>query len=301
VERVTESVSHSYDGLVKAIAAGNSMRVSLQFDEAEQQLRVAWDSTYLSVKDTPQEAADAARSLIRDQPSVTALALAVARCDAVRLFPRFRQMLEFIAQMTNATPGYKAVAGVPHVQAGFLYMAASVIALHRESWLLLEKLLTTKFQWYFQSGRPLFSYGFDHPYFFHSEAMGRSAPRTHDLFRNELGSPEVTKATGLAGNEAIDAYLQAQMVMCLKTVQLRQAGEDVRIWPDFGRFYGGRVVPLFDRAHTDKDFAAGLCKGFAETPELFFERLNSRLGFIPAHFWSGAPYSYESITSWEPR
>lgn len=301
MERVAESVSQSYARFVEAIAAGNSMQVSLQFDEAQQQLRLAWDSTYQSVKDSPQVAADAARNLIREQPSITALALAIARCDAADLFPRFRQMLEFITQMTNATPGYKAVAGVPHVQAGFLYMAASVIALHRESWSLFEKLLTTKFQWYFHSGRPLFSYGFDHPYFFHSEAMGRNAPTIHDLFRNELGSAEVTEATGLAGNEAVDAYLQAQMVMCLKAVQLRQAGEDVRVWPDFGRFYGGRVLPLFDRAYADNDFAAGLCKAFAETPKLFFERLNSRLGFIPAHFWGGAPYSYESITSWEPR
>jgi len=301
VERVVESISQLYHRFAKAIAAGNMMQVSLQFDDAEQQIKAAWDSTYESVKDTPQQAADAARSLIREQPSITALALAVARCDAVDLFPRFRQTLEFITQMTSATPGYKAVAGIPHVQAGFLYMAASVIALHRESWLFFEKLLTAQFQWYFQSGRPLFSYGFDHPYFFHSEAMGRNAPTIHDSFRNELGSPEVTKATGLAGNEAIDAYLQAQMVMSLKTVQLRQAGEDVRIWPDFGRFYGGRVVPLLDRAYKDADFANGLCRSFGETPKLFFERLNPRLGFLPAHLWSGASYSYESITSWEPR
>jgi hypothetical protein len=235
---------------------------------------------------TPQDAPMAASRLIAARPDVMSLTLAMSRCDTVDLYPRFKRLLEFILRQTEQAPGYPAIAGVPRVQAGFLYMSAAVMAFHWESWALLEKLLTTKFEWYYQSSRPIFNYGFNVPYFFHSETFGRDAAKAHDFYRKTLLEPNVVQTVDLSGDSALNAYVQTQMLMSLKVVQLRETGEGepISIWPDFGRFYSERVRPLLDRAYADRDYAKGLLRAFNEDTNTFFIRLNDRLAFIRSVF-----------------
>lgn len=283
------------------LAQGRWKEVSLRLDEAQRQFDSAWESIYAEFGNKPHEAPIAAKKLIAAQPLATSLTLAIARSNGSELFGRFKRLLESISRRTERTSGYPAVVGIPHVQAGYLYMTATVMALHWEAWDLLEKLLTTKFEWYYQSGRPIFNYAFDLPYFFHSEALGREASKIHDFFRKELTGPGIVNVTGLAADAALEAYVQAQILMCLKVAQLRETGEDASIWPDFGRFYGERVIRLFDRAYADREYASGLLRAFNEDFDTFCLRLNERLRLIHSVFWKGSQYFYESLESWEPK
>jgi hypothetical protein len=261
----------------------------------------SWQSVYQEFQNKPHEAPVACKKLIASQPLATALVLSMARADSIELFGRFKRFLESILKQTEDLSGYPAVAAIPHVQSGFLYMATSVMSFHWEAWSLFEKLLTTKFEWYYHSGRATFSYPFDLPYFFHSEALGRDAAKIHDLFREQLADPEVVSATNLRGNHSTDVYVQTQMLMCLKVAQLRESGHMLNIWPDFGRFYGDRITRLLDRIYEDPDFASGILRAFGEDRRTFFSHLNDRLRVIHSVFWRGSPYIYESLGSWEPR
>jgi hypothetical protein len=297
----TEKLSLHFSRASKLLAHGAWKRVSLRFDDAQSEFETCWSSIYEEFGNKPQEATIACKKLIVSQPLATALVLAMARSDSIELFNRFKRFLELILGRTERLPGYQAVAGIPHVQAGFLYMTASVMAFHWEAWGLFEKLLTAKFEWYYHSGRAIFSYPFDLPYFFHSEALGREAPKIHDFFRKELAEPDLVAATGLAGDRILDAYVQTQLLMSLKVAQLHEKGESVSIWPDFGRFYGERITRLLDRAYEDREYARGLLRAFDEDPQTFFSRLNDRLELIHSVLWKGSQYFYESLGSWEPR
>ncbi|HYA25031.1 MAG TPA: hypothetical protein VEF05_12765 [Terriglobales bacterium] len=285
----------------RLLARGGWKRVSLLFDDAEREFELAWGKVHSEFQNRPQDAKVASAQLIEAQPLTSALALAIARTDTVELFGRFKRLLESILVKTERLSGYPAVRGIPHVQAGFLYMTTSVMALHWEAWGTLEKLLTSKFEWYYQSGRAIFSYPFEMPYFFHSEAFGRSANTIHDFFRERLSSPEFVRVTQLTGDSLLDAYTQTQMLMSLRVAQLHENGESARIWPDFGRFYGHRVVRLLDRAYTDPEFGSGVLRAFGEDRGTFFSHLNQRLSIISSIFFRGAPFLYESLGSWEPR
>lgn len=296
-----EKLGQHFSRASKLLAHGAWKRVDLWFDDAQREFETSWNGIYEEFGNKPTETATASKELIRSQPLAIGLALAMARSDCVNLSDRFKRFLEFILNRTERLPGYAVIAGIPHVQAGFLYMATSVMALHWEAWGVFEKLLTAKFEWYYQSGRAIFSYPFDVPYFFHSEALNRDAAKIHDFFRKELAEPQVVAVTGLAGDHILDAYVQAQMLMCMKAAQLHEHGEDVSIWPDFGRYYGDRVIRLLDRMYEDPNYARGLLRAFNEDSATFFAHFNDRLKLIQSLFWKGSPYFYESLGSWEPR
>jgi hypothetical protein len=276
-------------------------RVGLQFDDAERQFEKSWDSIYSEFANKPQEAPIAAAKLIESQPLAIGLVLAMARSDSSNLFGRFKRFVESILVSTEKLSGYPATRGIPHAQAGFFYMTAAVMAMHWESWSLFEKLINAKLEWYYQSGRAIFSYALEMPYFFHSEAFERDATKVHDFYRQELGKPQMLEVTHLDGDKLMDAYLQTQMIMSLKVAQLNEDGKVARIWPDFGRFYSHRVVRVIDRAYEDVEFGAGLLRAFGEDRDKFFSRLNARLQVIQSTFFEGGRYFYESLGSWEPR
>lgn len=294
-------LARHFTDVSQLLVRGGWKEVSLRFDEAQREFEVAWESVHEEFGKKPQEAAVASRKLIASQPLATALALAMARCDSLELFGRFKRLLESMLRQSERMSGYVAVTGIPHVQAGFLYMSASVMSLHWEAWGLFERLLTAKFEWYYQSGRPIFNYAFDLPYFFHSEALGREASKIHDFYRKELIEPELVEVTGLKGDQALDRYIQTQLLMCLRVVQLREKGVMVGIWPDFGRFYAERITRFLDRMYHDREYAHGVLRAFGEDAPTFFSRLNDRLRVIQSVFWGGSQYLYESVDSWEPR
>jgi len=285
----------------RLLVRGEWKTVALRFDDAQREFEVAWKDVYEEFGNRPKETELASRKLIDRQPLALALTLAIARADTVDVFGRFKRYLESVLVSTERLSGYPAVRGIPHVQVGFLYMAASVMALHWEAWDIFEKLLISKIEWYYQSGRAMFSYPFEATYLFHSEAFARRADKIHDFFRERLAQPDVVEITQLTGDNLLDAYTQAQMLMSLRVAQLAEGGEFPRIWADFGRFYGERVTRLIDRAYADPEFCAGLLRPFAEDRNTFFSRLNGRLSFIQSELFRGAPFLYESLSSWEPR
>lgn len=294
-------LSLQFSQISQLLARDGWKEVSLRFDEAQREFETVWERVYEEYAKRPQEAAVASRELIAYQPLATALVLAVARADSVELFARLKRFLESMLRQTERMSGYVAIAGIPHLQSGFLYMSATVLALHWESWGLFEKLLTAKFEWYYQSGRPIYNYAFDLPYFFHSEALGRDASKIHDFFRKELLEPQIVGVSGSKGDQALDSYIQTQLLMCLKVAQLRENGESVGIWPDFGRFYAERITRLLDHMYHDREYGEGVLRAFGEDSHTFFSRLNDRLRVIQSVFWGGSRYLYESVDSWEPR
>jgi hypothetical protein len=220
----------------------------------------------------------------------------MVRFDNQTLFKEYKLSLEHIIRSSEGKSGYVAVHSVPHVLAGFLYMSASVAALHFQSWEVFNNLLNAKFEWNYQSDRPLYSRGFDVDQFFHSFTFNRSASKIHDFYRSEITRIHAIEILGLSNEQFLDVYNQTQMVMCLRATQ----EEDSIVFPDFGRFYEHRVLKLLDKVFHDRDYAKGLCISFNETPEEWLEKLNDRLKIV--HKWFGsASYPWNSIRQYEPR
>ena len=290
-----------YESVAALAAQKQSLPLKFALDESRREFDAAWEIIFSEIKDSPDEAPAAARRLVESQQRVIAVTLAMARCDTIAIFADWKRLLEHVIRASEGRSGYPGVFTVPHVLGGFLYMAAAVQAFHNESWGVFECLLNAKFEWYYRSGRALYTYGFTLPYFFHPEALGRKGSKTHDLYRELLAQPAIQEITMLSGDDLLDTYLRAQLLMSLRVAQEVLKGNDARIWPDYGRFYSERVRPLFDRAHADPAFAAGIAAAFGETPAQFFGNLNERLGLIQKNFWHGIEYFWESLSSWEPR
>lgn len=280
---------------------GDPRQSSLAFDELQDRLRMQWQELFSRVELEREDAAVAAEQYVRSQTYPLAASLALARTDAVVLFPHFKRLLEFTTELSEQKGGYEAIAAIPQVEAGFLYMSASVFALHHHSWNTLEKLLTVKFEWVHQSPRVHHDFGFNHDYFFHSAPLGEDAPRHHDLYRAVLGDPAVAEVTRLDPEGLLYVYAQTDLLMSLRAAQLEQRGEDVGRWADFGRFYDERVTPLFERIDHDTEYAEGVLRPFGESRDEFFANLNPRLAYIRRNFFGGGRYIYASLAEWHPR
>jgi hypothetical protein len=290
----------AYKKYIDQLTSGNETKIRLEFDQLEDTFRNCWKTIYNEISNSPSEAPEAAIRLIQEQTQATALILAIGRCDNKELFRPVKLFLQFLTKASEGIAGYPAASAVPHVQAGFLYMAMSLISLEKESWNILYSLLTEKFEWYYQSGRPLYSYGFVHVYFFHPEALNRNASKTHDFYRQRLKEDAIIEQQGIKDDGLLNLYVQAQFLMSLRGSQYLEQGNDIPIWPDFGRFHGYRLVPLLDRIFHDDHYAKGILRSFGESREQFFERLNNRLLLLTKRF-SGSNYFWDSIKSWEPR
>jgi len=300
-EEVPEKVRGAYYRAVTALDQDRLVGIKTYFDHCRGEFTGTWSRLREAIERQPGQAPDTSRELIRAQTNATGLTLAMARADAWKLFHDFKGLLEFIMRSSEGQSGYVAVHAVPHVLAGFLYMAAAVAALRFQSWEILARLLRSKFEWYYQSGRPIYDFGFELSYFFHSEALQRKANVSHDLFREEMLQAEILDLLWLSAEELLDTYLQTHLLMCLRGAQQVQLGEDAHMFADFGRFYEYRVIPLLDRMHNNREFALGVCKAFDESPDDWFARLNDRLKIVKSNFWSPGPFLWESLSSYEPR
>jgi len=178
-------------------------------------------------------------------------------------------------------------------------MAMSLVALETESWNTLHFLLTEQFEWYYQAGRPFYSYGFAHSYFFHPEALKRAADKTHDFYRQCLAEDAIIKHLGIENGALLNAYLRVQFLMSLRGSQCLERGHASH-WPDFGRFHEYRVELILDRIFHDNHYAEQILRSFDESKEQFFERLNNRLLLLSDGFRNSG-YFWDSIRSWEPR
>ena len=274
---------------------------TLLFDELQDEFSVAWGALHAEIADDSAKSADAAERLIRSQQRALAATLALARTDAIAIFPDFKRLLEFATAQSEGLGGYDAITAVPQVEAGFLYVAASVAALFHESWSVFEKLLNTRFKWSFQSPGVFYSYGFEHPHFFHSHALGDDQSKHHDLFRTVLSGAQVVEASRIAADEMVSVYAQTDLLMSLRSVKLAEAGEGTGHVADFGRFYPSRVTPLLERMYAEEEYAAGILRAFAESKDEFFAQLNNRLHFIHERSFSEPRYMYNSIREWYPR
>lgn len=294
------SLRKYYDSFTQ-LFVGDPRQASLVFDELQEGLRVSWLELHARVESQEEEAPLAAERYIRSQSAPLAASLALARMDAEPLFSHFKRLLEFTTELSEGIAGYSAVTAIPQVEAGFLYMAASVFALHHQAWDVLEKLLTAKFEWVYQSTRVRHSYGFSHLYFFHSDTFQQVSSRHNDLYRSVFGEPYVVEVTRLEKERLLDVYAQTDLLMSLRAAQIAPKGErSSHHWADYGRFNGERVTPLLERIHDDASYAAGVLRAFGESVEEFEASLNSRLRHIQNHF-DNPRYMYSSIDEWHPR
>lgn len=289
----------TFDDYSRRMTSGQQRELELEADAMSDDFRAEWSAFYERIKDGPSLAENAARELVLSQTSRIIFPLAVARIDETGLFPSIRSLIENIYSTTEDTAGYPAIIGVPHVLSGFIYMSSSVMALTARSWRALEFLLSTKLQWRYQSDKLLCSYGFDHPYLFHSHAFGRRADKIHDFFREALVK-QLQPVFGLDEEKLINRYIQTQMLMCIRGAQLLQQGEDIAMFADFGRFYSWRVEELLEQMRSDPEFAEGLSAVFGETAPQFLERLTDRLRLIHSEMWRSGNYVWHSIKEWPP-
>lgn len=289
-----------YESYVQSFV-GDPRQSSLAFDELQDRLRSKWQELYEHVELERADAAAIAEQYVRSQTYPLAATLALARTDAVALFPHFKRLLEFASELSEQKGGYEAITAIPQVEAGFLYMTASVFALHHHAWNTFDKLLTVKFEWVHQSPRVHRDLGFAHDYFFHSAALGGDGPRHNDLYRNIMGDPAVAEVTRLDKDALLYVYAQADLLMSLRAAQLQERGEEALRWADFGRFYGERVTPLLERIHDDAEYAEGVLRSFGESRDEFFANLNPRLSYIRQNFFGVSKYIYASLTEWHPR
>ncbi|MGZ5431479.1 MAG: serine/threonine-protein kinase [Thermoanaerobaculia bacterium] len=290
-----------YDAFAQSLTPDDPRSTSLAFDELQDDLRAHWDELRQRLAGGSEDVATAAEDYVRSQSAPLAAALAMARVDAEAAFPHFKRLLEFTTELSEDIAGYAAIASIPHVEAGFLYMSCSLFALQHESWGVLERLLSAKFKWVYQSARAHYSYGFAHPYFFHSETLQREATRHNDVYRSLLMEPPILEVTRLDKERLLNAYAQTDLLMSLRAAQLEARGEDASRWADFGRFYEARVMPLLERIQHDSDYAAGALRAFGESRAEFLEQLDSRLQYIRQNFFGGSKYRYESLRGWAAR
>jgi Serine/threonine protein kinase len=294
------SLRKYYDSFTQAFV-GDPRQASLVFDELQSELRVGWLDLHARFESRKNDGPVAVEQYIRSQPAPLAATLALARLDVESLFPHLKRLLEFTTELSEGVAGYSTISTIPQVEAGFLYMAANVFALHHQAWRTLAKLLTAKFKWVYQSSRVHHSYGFNHQFFFESDALQEEPSRHHDLFRSVLLEPYVVEVTRLEKEQLQDVYAQADLLMSLRAAQAEERGESASRWPDFSRFYGERVTPLLERIHEDSEYAAGVLQAFGESREEFEANLNPRLRHIQQKFFYGSRFRYSSILEWHPR
>ncbi len=291
-----------YRQYLDEIGKKNFKKLEIEVDVLRSNFTNTWENLRQSVESNPNDAADASKRLIESQAQLVGYTLAVARYDCVELFTPIKRTIEYILAASDKLDGYTAVIGIPHPMAGFLYMAMSTVALAFENWGILEKCLNSKFEWGRSTGRQVYECGFDVGLFFHSESFGRSAPKIHDMYRELLLKKPVLEALGKRNEDIFDSYVQTQFLMCLRAAQeIHLGNQKVRIWSDYGRFHEERVERLIDKVHHDDEFSRGLIGAFHETRESFFEALNRRIQVAFEFFGNGSGYSYNSVTSWEPR
>ena len=303
--RETESevspVKETFDAAVESMNSGNSVSLKLKLDQLTQEFRTSWKHMRPQIEGDPGRAPAAAKRMTGDITPQSGIVLAAARIDAIDMFDDFKRMLQSMLRASEHESGYVAIISVPWIPAGFLYMTACVGALHWNSWSLLDRLLNDKFEWYYQSSRPLFDFGFQMEYFFHAEAFGRSASTIHDFYRQVLSQPEYLQIFGIDADSLLTVYVQAQMMHCLRAAQEFEQGNERAIWPDFGRFNDYRVLQLLDRIWNDPNFADNFCRVFNEPPEDWKNNLNGRLALIHENWFISSNYIWGSVRSYEPR
>ncbi len=289
----------AFDDYTTRIVSGRQQEFELKAEAMSDRFRVEWSTIFNQIKDDPDQAERAARDLVLRQTHRIALPLAVVRLDEKSLFSSIKSLIENIYNTTEATTGYPAIIGIPHVLSGFIYMSSSVMALKARSWRALKFLLSTKFQWRYQSDKPLFDYGFDHPYLFHSHAFDRRADKIHDFFREALVE-QLQPVFGFDEEKLINRYIQMQFLMCIRGAQLLEQGEDIAMYADFGRFYAWRAEELLEQMKGDPDLAEGVSAVFGESPSQFLDSLSGRLKLIRSEMWRGGNYIWHSIKEWPP-
>ena len=288
-----------YATIVKELSDDQKEKITLRFDACRKEFRAKWDKLWEEIENKPHRALEGVVTLIMSQQHIVALILAICRLNSNTHFASFKKFLEFISETSADKAGHIIINTVPCVQAGFLYMLACVTSYHFESWAFLSSLLREQFAWFHFSSRPLYDFGFNHPQFFHSEALNRKASVHHDLFRHLFSQVDMLDVLMVNKEKLIDIYTQTQMILSLRGAQEYQNGNLVLMFADFGRFYESRIQPLFTRIKNERDFALSLSKIFDEEPEQWLRQLTNRFEIIHSNFWGSTNYLWQSLRSYD--
>jgi serine/threonine protein kinase len=297
-ESVDSRQEDSYAEAVREILKGNAQTIALRFDSAKRGFDKTWDTVRTELKPSRESLVDGAVTIVTEQRELSVTLLAIARFDTEALFQELSSYLEYILKSSEAIVGDRRVRSVAHLTAGFQYMTAAVAAVARNAWNLLDYLLNLKVEWYYESGRPLFSYALDLSYFFHPESLERKATAAHDLYLSLLNGSGFGRFLGKQGDDLTTWYVQAQFLMCIKAAQLNEAGNtDVDPFAYFGRYYDDRLIPLLTRMEHNTGFAQGVTRAFGETSEDWFLRLPGRLA-LARKWFDHAHFDWASLRGW---
>ncbi|MGR3176779.1 MAG: serine/threonine-protein kinase [Candidatus Anammoxibacter sp.] len=286
----------TYKLFLNDITGNNLKTLKLIIGEFKKEFNEEWLSIRTEIDQNPKIAEDTAKKLVETNKKMVILSFAIIRFDSIELFDDLKELITNILISNKDLTGYVSVNAVPQALAGFLYMSATVAALNFKSWDFLKKLLNTKFEWYYQSGRSIYTYGFNTSYFFHSEAFGREANKIHDLFHLQLSNSEYLSILNIKQEDLLNIYLQTQFLMCIRGSQERQKGNDASMWAYFGKFHGLRVVNMLYKIKNEEDFAIGITMAFDENPTEWLNQLKERIKIIKKEFFGrGSGYWWHSI------
>ncbi len=209
-------------------------------------------------------------------------------------FPKIAQVSE---GKSGLTAGISVAYGILHNT--FYYLG--IFSLEKKRKASLKILLNTKLSWVVRGTFDITNL-WDMPPIF-CPAVLRSADLTFNRllthYEDEMKDKEVHEIISLSEEDFITYANQYNLLFCLKAEQLKAEDENRHIWyyPNFGRYYSSRVIPLVERSKKDPDFQEFIQHAFNEEITKFNENANARIEQIIAR-GLGSGYFWDSIRTW---
>lgn len=286
-----------YDQFSNFIANGQIRSIKLWFDKAQRKFTEDWSSLRQLIEKTPSESRSASKRLVELQTIPRSLTLALSRFDEIELFQDHKSLIEFILRTSENYDGYESVNEVPHTLAGYIFLLACSSCLHFRSWKTLRELISTKYEWFYQSKSPMYSFGASHILFFHSNAFEGKGGELHDFYMSEMVRQPTEKILNINSEEIRNLYLQTQLLLSLKVAKEIQNGNELKFWADFGRFGGYRLTTFLERIKKNREYCEGISSVYSEAPEAWQDAFNERITLLRTQRFGG-PYHWSSITAY---
>lgn len=174
----------------------------------------------------------------------------------------YSQCATEILRMTENRSGLTALIAIPEIILAEIVYVVGTLSLARECLKPFNVLLKTKIEDFLQRNdppQPLIV----HKRIHYCDALGTSSQKVNEHIREILGSfswmPElVPKLEG----KVDDLQIQVNFLLVMLTRHY-----SLSLWPDFGRFYRSRTMPLINKIKYDNEFKKQLGEMFEEEPE----------------------------------
>ncbi len=174
----------------------------------------------------------------------------------------YSQYAAEILKMTETRSGLVALISAPEAILAEIVYVVGTLSLARECLKPFNILLKTKVEDFLQRNdppQPLIFYKHIH----YCDALGGNSQKVNDHIRKILGSFSwmAELAPKLEG-KMDNLQIQVNFLLVMLT---RHYGD--HLWPDFGRWYKSRTMPLINKIKYDNEFREQLGEMFQEKPE----------------------------------